>query len=60
MGDTPHMVRLIFVIRMFILTHRSHPDSRGEFDGFSKNKIFSTKQTLLNFHMMGVDGELLH
>ena len=24
---------------MFILTHQSHPDSRGEFDGFSKNKI---------------------
>ena len=38
---------------MFILTHQSHPDSRGEFDGFSKNKIFSTKQTPLNFH----DGE---
>ena len=24
---------------MFILTHQSHPDGRGEFDGFSKNKI---------------------
>ena len=42
------------------LTHQSDPDSRGEFDGFSKNKIFSTKQTLLNVHMMGVEGELLY
>ena len=36
------------------------PRQRGEFDGFSKNKIFSTKQTLLNFQMMGVEGELLY
>ena len=36
------------------------PSIRGEFDGFLKTKIFSTKQTPLNFHMMGVEGELLY
>ena len=29
------------------------------FDGFLKNKIFSTKQALVNVHMMGVEAELL-
>ena len=45
---------------MFIRTHQSHPYSRGEFEGFSKNKIFSSKQSLLNFHMISVEGELLY
>ena len=35
-------------------------DSRGEFYGFSKNNIFSTKQTVPNVHMMCMEGELFY